>query len=102
MLMKRPKTKARVRVLRIPLWLVAILREPRERDRESAGAVFPDSIGAHGDPNNVERDHRKIRKGTPFAWVVPPTYRKTVATMVDRQGLTARTIADQLGARGSR
>jgi integrase len=28
---------------------------------------------------------------------VPHTYRKTVATMHDRQGLSARTIADQLG-----
>ena len=27
----------------------------------------------------------------------PHTYRKTVATMLDRQGLSARTIADQLG-----
>ena len=97
LLMKPPKTKAGVRVLRIPLWLVALLRERRDRDRESAGAVFPDSLGGHRDPNNVERDHRKIRRGTPFEWVVPHTYRKTVATMLDQQGLSARTIADQLG-----
>jgi integrase len=59
--------------------------------------VFPDSVGGHRDPNNVERDHRRVRRGTPFEWVVPHTYRKTVATMLDRQGLSARTIADQLG-----
>ena len=28
---------------------------------------------------------------------MPHTYRKTVATMLDRQGLSARNIADQLG-----
>jgi len=28
---------------------------------------------------------------------VPHTYRKTVATRLDQQGLSARTIADQLG-----
>ena len=28
---------------------------------------------------------------------MPYTYRKTVATMLDRQGLSARNIADQLG-----
>ena len=95
--MKRPKTKAGVRVLCIPLWLVAILRERRAGDPESAGAVFPDSLGGHRDPNNVERDHRKVRQGTPFEWVVPHTYRKTVATMLDQRGLSARTIADQLG-----
>jgi integrase len=54
-------------------------------------------LAGHRDPNNVERDHRRVRRGTPFEWVVPHTYRKTVATMLDRQGLSARTIADQLG-----
>ncbi len=97
LLMKRPKTKSGVRVLRVPLWLVAILRERRARDPESAGAVFPDALGGHRDPNNVERDHRRIRQDTPFEWVVPHTYRKTVATLLDQQGLSARTIADQLG-----
>jgi integrase len=38
-----------------------------------------------------------VRAGTTFAWIVPHTYRKTVATMLDQQGLSARTIADQLG-----
>lgn len=76
---------------------VAILRERRARDPGSAGAVFPDSLGGHRDPNNVERDHRRVRQGTPFEWVVPHTYRKTVATLLHQQGLSARTIADQLG-----
>ena len=97
LLMKRPKTKSGVRVLRLPLWLVGILRQRRAHDPESAGAVFADSLGGHRDPSNVERDHRVVRAGTPFAWVVPHTYRKTVATMLDQQGLSARTIADQLG-----
>ena len=97
LVIKRPKTKAGSRVLRIPLWLVALLRERRLRDPESAGAVFPDAVGGHRDPNNVEQLHRLARRGTPFEWVVPHTYRKTVATMLDRQGLSARTIADQLG-----
>jgi integrase len=94
--MKRPKTKSGVRVLRVQPWLVAILRERRARDPESAGAVFPDS-GGHRDPSNVERDHRAVRAGTPFEWVMPHTYRRTVATMLDQEGLSARTIADQLG-----
>jgi len=38
-----------------------------------------------------------VREGTEFDWVVPHTYRKTVATWMDGQGLSARTIADQLG-----
>ena len=54
-------------------------------------------LAGHRDPNNIERDHRRVRRGTPFEWVVPHTYRKTVATMLDRQSLSARTIADRLG-----
>jgi integrase len=38
-----------------------------------------------------------VRDGTNFGWVVPHTYRKPVATMLDQVGLSARTIADQLG-----
>ena len=95
LLIKRPKTKSSIRVLRVPLWLVAILRDRRARDPESQGAVFPDSFGGHGDPNNVERD--TVGFGGPFEGVMPYTYRKTVATMLDRQGLSARNIADQLG-----
>jgi hypothetical protein len=53
---------------------------------------IPDSFGGHGDPNNVERDTVGFG-GTPFEWVLPHTYRKTVATMLDRQGLGARNIA---------
>ena len=94
---KRPKTRSGVRVLRVPLWLVAILRARRALDPESEGAVFPDAIGGHRDPNNVEKIHRKVRAGTGLEWVVPHTYRMTVATMLDQRGLSARTIADQLG-----
>lgn len=97
LVVKGPKTAAGVRVLRIPAWLVEILRHRRAGDGRSAGAVFPDAVGGHRDGNNVERDHRAVRRGTRFEWVVPHTYRKTVATMLDDKGLSARTIADQLG-----
>ena len=38
-----------------------------------------------------------MRTGTDFDWVKPHTYRKTVATLLDGSGATARLIADQLG-----
>lgn len=97
LVVKEPKTRAGVRVLRIPLWLVELLRRRSVSGLERGGAVFADSVGGHRDGNNVERAHRAVRRGTRFEWVVPHTYRKTVATMLDRQGLSARTIADQLG-----
>lgn len=45
--------------------------------------VFPDVIGGCRDRNNIEKDFRKVRAGTAFEWVVPHTYRKTVATLLD-------------------
>jgi integrase len=35
--------------------------------------------------------------GTDYEWVTPHTFRKTVATLLDSKGATARMIADQLG-----
>ena len=98
LLAKPPKTRSGVRVLRLPLWLVELLMERRDRlVLVEVGPVFPDSLGGFRDRNNVERDFRQVRKGTAYEWVVPHTYRKTVATLLDDTGLGARTIADQLG-----
>lgn len=96
MVAKRPKSRAGERTLRLPLWLVAMLRE-RRGSAPDRSPVFPDVLGGYRDRNNIERDFRKVREGTPFEWVVPHTYRKTVATLLDAGGLSARTIADQLG-----
>jgi len=93
---KAPKTKSGVRVLRISAWLVTLLRERRPRV-DMVGPVFPSSVGGYRERNNVEGAFRRVRSDTEFEWVVPHTYRKTVATMLDQTGLSARTIADQLG-----
>lgn len=93
---KQPKTRSGERVLRLPDSLVARLRT-RRGSAPGGSPVFPDGVGGYRDRNNIERDFRKVREGTPFHWVVPHTYRKTVATMLDQSGLSARTIADQLG-----
>jgi integrase len=53
--------------------------------------------GGYRDRNNVEQDFRTVRTGTPFDWVVSRTFRKTVATLLDAGGFSARVIADQLG-----
>ena len=71
----------------------------QKRQDTSAGyrPVFPDALGGWRDRNNVSRDLRQVRAGTDFEWFVSHTARRTVATLLDEQGLTARTIADQLG-----
>ena len=93
---KSPKSRSGERLLGIPAWLVQLLRE-RRSIVTGDGPVFPDAVGGYRDSQNVERAFRAVREGTDFAWVVPHTYRKTVATLMDRGGLSARTIADQLG-----
>jgi len=82
--------------MRMPLWLVAMLRE-RSPGQLPTFPVFPDVFGGYRDRNNIEKDFRRVREGTKFEWVVPHTYRKTVATLLDAGGLSARIIADQLG-----
>ena len=43
-------------------------------------------LGGYRDRTNIEADFRQIRAGTPFEWVVPHVYRKTVATLLDEGG----------------
>ena len=93
---KPPKSRTSYRVLPLPRWAVDLLTERRQRTT-GLGPVFPDARGGYRDRNNVERDFRLVRAGTAFEWVVPHTYRKTVATLLDADGLSARFIADQLG-----
>ena len=40
---------------------------------------------------------RRVRGGSELEWVKTHTYRKTVATLLDESGASARMIADQLG-----
>jgi integrase len=80
----------------VPAWLDDLLRMRRGTGTADL-PVFSDVLGGYRDMSNVERDFREVRTGTPFAWVVPHTYRKGVATWLDDKGFSARVIADQLG-----
>lgn len=91
----KPKTSAGLRTL----WLPESLRDLLiTRSATATGPlVFPDSIGGYRDRNNVEAVMRRVRAGTELDWVIPHTFRKTVATRLDEAGLSARMVADQLG-----
>lgn len=92
-----PKSKSSIRVLVLPGWCLTMLQNRRRRIGSLDGPVFPDAKGGYRDKNNVGAAFRRVRTGTPFEWVKPHTYRKTVATILDNQGASARMIADQLG-----
>jgi integrase len=93
----RLKSKTSYRVLLLPGWCLAMLKTRRVRLGAFDGPVFADAKGGYRDRNNVGRAFRDVRAATDFDWVKPHTYRKTVATLLDGSGATARLIADQLG-----
>jgi integrase len=93
----RVKSKASERGLLLPPWCVELLRARRVRLGGFDGPVFPDGRGGWRDRSNVGKSFRQVRLGSDFEWVKTHTYRKTVATLLDQSGASARMIADQLG-----
>jgi integrase len=93
---KRLKTTSSARVLMLPDWCVRLLESRREQVGGD-GPIFPDARGGFRDRNNVAGVYRRVREGTSYEWVTPHTYRRTVATLLDSGGASARLIADQLG-----
>lgn len=62
-----------------------------------SGLIFPSMEGYLRDPNNTERDWRNERERLKFDGFTPHGFRKTVATVLDQAGLSARDIAEYLG-----
>jgi len=93
---KGTKSTAGERTLPLPGFALAMLRR-RKLASGGRGPVFPDSGGGWRDPSNTSRDLRNARGSGDFAWVTSHVFRKTTATELDRAGLSARQIADQLG-----
>ncbi|MGW0518229.1 site-specific integrase [Crossiella sp. NPDC003009] len=94
----KTKTKAGFRKLELPGWMVATLkRRKRVAEPNQWGVVFTAPLGGLRDPSNTQADLRVIFKAAGFEWVTSHVYRKTVATLMDEAGLTARQAADQLG-----
>jgi integrase len=95
-----PKTEAGYRTLILPDWAIPLLRARRQREALDFGElrlVFPSAVGTVRDPSNV--DHQ-IKDAFTYAGLPDLTshvLRKTVATLMDEAGLTARQAADQLG-----
>ena len=58
--------------------------------------MFPDAVGGWRDRNNDSRDLRHVRAGTDVERFAC-TRRDKPSPVLDEQGLTARSIADQLG-----
>ena len=63
----------------------------------TAGVIFPSSTGTLRDPDNFGKQWREVRDDLGLPDVSSHSFRKTVATLIDDNGLSARIGADQLG-----
>lgn len=92
------KSPSGYRTLELPRWAVEMLKRRRRWWKpNSLGVVFTAPLGGLRDPSNTQGDLRVIFDEAGYPWVTSHVYRKTVATLMDQAGLTARAAADQLG-----
>lgn len=97
-----PKSESGERILRLPRAAETVLRRVHtERDPHTPnplGLIFPSRAGTVIDPGNFRRQWREAR-GEKYAWVKPSSFRKTVATIIERESGSA-VAAKQLGHAG--
>ena len=59
--------------------------------------IFPSTAGTWRDPDNFNKDWRRARESLGVPDVSSHSFRKSVATLIDEGGLSARIGADHLG-----
>ncbi|WP_039791203.1 site-specific integrase [Amycolatopsis sp. ATCC 39116] len=94
------KTENAVRPIPLPEWYVTMLIDRRARlgVPNPTGPIYPNSRGGYLNFQNLTNRHwLPFRRRAGYEWVTFKTLRKTVATLLDEAGLTARQIADLLG-----
>jgi integrase len=93
------KTAAGRRTLAPPSFAVDLLLQRRTLPYfgEHPEIVFPSTAGTWRDPSNFGREWRRIREELGVPEVTTNSFRKTVATLIDDRGLSARIGADHLG-----
>jgi integrase len=96
-----PKTAPGWRTITLPDFAADLLRRYlAERHPGPDDPVFPSHSGTFRSPNNLRRQLRDALAGTVFEWVTPHTFRRTVATVLDRERSTEQAAA-QLGHSGT-
>jgi integrase len=93
----KPKSTAGWRVVELPSWTVDLLRRRQLGARNKWDVVFTSVSGRPRDPSNTRGDLREAFDRAGSTTITSHTLRRTVATLMDEAGLTARAAADQLG-----
>jgi integrase len=92
------KTAAGRRTIPLPSFAVAMLTERRKLPfLGEQSVIFPSSSGTLRDPDNFAGQWRAARHELGVPDVSSHSFRKTVATLIDDAGLSARIGADHLG-----
>lgn len=89
-----PKTASGHRTVTLPRFAVdTLLRRQVQAWPNPHNVIFPSSSGTLRDPHNLRRQWRDARHAAGFDWVVPHSFRKTVATIIDRESGTKDAAA---------
>lgn len=92
------KTNSSERVVPLPAFAVAVLKARRGRDfLGEQRMIFPSMAGTWRDPDNFDKQWRRVRADLGVPDVTSHSFRKSVATFIDEAGMSARVGADQLG-----
>jgi integrase len=92
-----PKSEDGYRTLELPNWLRDQLRHRKPANASPDGIVFTAPLGGLRDPSNTNADIKEALGAAGYDWMTSHVWRKTVASMMDDAGLSARAAADQLG-----
>ncbi|MCH6472124.1 site-specific integrase [Sinomonas terrae] len=92
-----PKTEKSARVTPLPARTMDLLRRRHDRLKEFTTLVFPTPLMRLRDPSNTQREIRDRRVLLGYPGLSTHSFRKTVATILDKEGLSATEIADYLG-----
>jgi integrase len=91
------KTFKANRIIGLPDYLYALLLVRKPLDAYEDEPVFPSETLGWRHPSNMQRSVRRMRERIEYPGFTTHIGRKTVATVLDMAGQTARQIADQLG-----
>ena len=92
------KTAAGLRTLPLPAFAVAVLSARHSLPYlGEQPMIFPSTTGTWRDPDNFRARWREVREALGVPDATSHSFRKTVATLIDDEGLSARIGADHLG-----
>jgi integrase len=82
----------------LPGFAIKAITERRSRDFwGEQKMMFPPSVGTLRDPDNFNKQWRKVRDDLGVPEVTSQSFRQSMADLIDGDGLSARVGAGQLG-----